>query len=130
MILDFTERVALQKIPAGMSREIFLCVQYISQHTNEPIQVDDVAAFIHMSRSTITRKFKKELGFCISGFIKRCKLEEAKSLLTFTNKSLSEISSYLCFSSQSHFQRAFKNKYGMTPLDYRNRTIHNWVNRD
>jgi len=120
MLIDFAERSASQKIPAGMSREVFSCIQYISQHTNEPIQVNDVAAFIHMSRSTITRKFKNELGFDISSFIKRCKLEEARSLLTFTDKTLSEISSYLCFSSQSHFQTAFKNKYGVTPLQYRN----------
>lgn len=120
MLIDFAERSASQKIPAGMSREVFSCIQNISQHTNEPIQVNDVAAFIHMSRSTITRKFKNELGFDISSFIKRCKLEEARSLLTFTDKTLSEISSYLCFSSQSHFQTAFKNKYGVTPLQYRN----------
>lgn len=120
MLIDFTERVARQKVPAGMSREVFSCVQYISQHTNEPLRVDDVAGFINMSRSTITRRFQKELGFDISSFIKRCKLEEAKSLLTFTDKTLSEISSYLCFSSQSHFQTSFKKKYGVTPLQYRN----------
>ena len=78
-----------------------------------------MAAFIRRSRSYITKKFKKELGFDISSFIMRCKLEEAKSLLTYTNKSLSEISSYLCFSSQSYFQNVFKKKYGMTPLQYR-----------
>lgn len=121
MLTDFTARVASQKIPAGMSREVFSCIQYISQHTNDSICVDDVADFINMSRSTITRRFKKELGFDISSFIKRCKLEEAKSLLSYTDKSLSEISSYLCFSSQSHFQTAFKKKYGMTPLQYRKR---------
>ena len=120
ILIDFTERVAGRKIPAGMSREVFSCIQYISQHTNEPIQVNDVAEHVNMSRSTITRRFKKELGFDISSFIRRCKLEEARSLLTFTDKSLSEISSYLCFSSQSHFQTAFKAKYGVTPLQYRN----------
>ena len=49
----------------------------------------------------------------------RCKLEEAKSLLTYSDKSLIEISNYLCFSSQSYFQNVFKKKYGMTPKQYR-----------
>ena len=55
----------------------------------------------------------------------RCKLEEAKSLLTYTNKSLSEISSYLCFANQSYFQRVFKKKYGITPNEYRKQSSIN-----
>lgn len=122
MLTDFTERVAQNKIPQDMSPEIFKCIQYISHHVNEPIQVGDVAEHIGRSRSYLTGKFKKELGFDVSSFIMRCRLEEAKSLLTYSNKTLSEISNYLCFSSQSYFQNVFKKMYGMTPLAYRNHT--------
>ena len=65
------------------------------------------------------KKFKKELGFNISSYIMRRKLEEAKSLLTYSDKTVSEISEYLCFSSQSYFQNVFKAKYGMTPKKFR-----------
>lgn len=123
VIYDFTERVAQSKIPQGLSRDIFDCVQFISQHTNESIRIDDVAAFSGKSRSYITQKFKKELGFDISSFIMRCKLEEAKSLLSYSDKTLSEISNYLCFSSQAYFQNVFKKTYGLTPMQYRNQTI-------
>lgn len=124
MIVDFTTRVGNRKLPIeGMSKEIFQCVQFISRHTNEPILVEDVAAFIGRSRSYITKRFKDELGFDISSFIMRCKLEDAKSLLSYTDKPLSEISSYLCFSSQSYFQNVFKKKYGMTPMQYRKKTM-------
>ncbi len=123
MILDFAERVSQNKIPQGMSREIFECVQFISRHTNEPIRVDNVAEHIGRSRSYTSKKFKEELGFNLSAFIMRCKLEEAKSLLTYSDKTLSEISNYLCFSSQAYFQNVFKKKYGLTPMQYRNQTI-------
>lgn len=122
MLIDFAERVAQNKIPQGMSKEIFDCIQYITRHTNEPIQVSDVAAYIGKSRSYLAGRFKKELGFDVSSFIMRCKLEEAKSLLTYSGKSLCDISSYLCFSSQSYFQNVFKKKYGMTPKQYRDQT--------
>ena len=123
MIFDFSERVAKSRLPNGLSKEISDCVQFISRHTNELIRVDDVAAFAGKSRSYISQKFKKELGFDISSFIMRCKLEEAKSLLTFSDMTLSEISNYLCFSSQAYFQNVFKKKYGLTPMQYRNQTI-------
>lgn len=74
------------------------------------------------SRSYISKKFKKELGFDLSKFIVRRKLEEGKSLLAYTDKPISEISEYLCFSSQSYFQNLFKNKYGVTPYEYRRST--------
>ena len=51
-------------------------------------------------------------------------LEEAKSLLRYSDKTLSEISSYLCFSSQSYFQNVFKRKYGITPKQYREKARH------
>lgn len=105
-----------------MSQEIFECIQFITQHINDPIQVSDVAEHIGKSRSYLCEKFKKELGFDVSRFIMRCKLEEAKSLLTYSNKALSEISNYLCFSSQSYFQNVFKKKYGLTPKQYRDQT--------
>jgi YSIRK-targeted surface antigen transcriptional regulator len=122
MVHDFTARVATNKIPGGMSKEVFDCIQFISRNINEPIQVGDVIHYIGKSRSYMTKKFKEELGFDISSFIMRCKLEEAKSLLTYTDKSLSEISTYLCFSTQAYFQNVFKKKYGITPNEYRKRS--------
>lgn len=122
MLIDFTERVSQNKFPQGMSPEIFDCIQFITHHINEPIQVGNVAEHIGRSRSYLTNKFKKELGFDVCSFIMRCKLEEAKSLLSYSDKTLSEISNYLCFSSQAYFQTVFKKKYGMTPTQYRNQT--------
>ena len=34
-------------------------------------------------------------------------------------KPLSEISLFLCYSSQSHFQNVFKAETGLTPMQYR-----------
>lgn len=116
---DFTKRVADNKMPAGMSTDIFKAMQYISNHINQNISVEEMAAYLQMDRTTLSKKFKRELGFNISEFIMRKKLEEAKSLLIHSDKTISEISEYLCFSTQSYFQNVFKKKYGMTPKEYR-----------
>ena len=65
------------------------------------------------------KHFKAELGMSMGAYITQCKLEEAQSLLAYSDKSLAEISSYLCFSSQPYFQNVFKKQYGLTPLAYR-----------
>lgn len=117
--MDFVTRVAEAKIPRDMSPEIYHAIQYITSHTNCTIRLHDVADHVGISPSYLSLKFKKELGFHLRDFIMRSKLEEAKGLLAFTDKTISEISSYLCFSSQSYFQNVFKKKYHMTPAQYR-----------
>lgn len=119
MMLDFCARIHACKMPLDMPLELHICISFIRSHTNESISIADVAKQIGRSESYIIKKFKDELGINVGGFIMRCKLEEAKSLLAYSDKSLSEISSYLCFSSQSYFQNVFKKKYGITPAQYR-----------
>lgn len=118
-LLDFTCRVSESKIPVTSDDAIQKAIQYVIKNTNIRLTVSDVASHLGFSRSYFTHRFKQTLGFDLSTFIVRCKLEESRFLLAYTNKSISDISNYLCFSSQSHFQTAFKKQYGITPLGYR-----------
>lgn len=115
----FTQKVAESQVPVTSDARIQKAVQYIIQNTNQRITVGDVADYVGFSKSYLSAYFKDTLGFKISDFILRCKLEEGRDFLRFTDKSITTISTYLCFSSQSHFQTAFKKQYGMTPKEYR-----------
>lgn len=118
-IIDFTNRVGSSLMPPNVDSTLYHAVQYIRKNTNQNISVSDVANHVGFSRSYLSRKFKREFGFEVSVYIRQCKLEEAKDLLAYSNKTISEISNFLCFSSQSHFQRAFKDQFGITPQAYR-----------
>ncbi len=89
MMIDFTTRVSLSQIPEGISPEIFSCIQYINRHLNESIGIMDVASFLGKSRAYAIAKFKQELGFNIGEYITHAKIQEAKSLLRYSDKSLS-----------------------------------------
>ena len=99
---------------------LYNCIQYIRDHIYTPITVKEVAEYSGYTEEYFSRLFKKEMGFGPLEFIYNCKLLEARSLLQSTNKSVGEISEILYFSNQSHFQRRFKEKYGMTPKQFRN----------
>ena len=64
----------------------------------------------------------EDMGISLSHYIQQKKIEEAKKLLQFSDRSLSEIASLLNFSSQSHFQTIFRKSTGVTPLSYRKQT--------
>lgn len=81
--------------------------QYISTHINEPIGMDDVTCNPTKVVPTFAKK-SLTIGYRIAVYI-----------LHYTKKPLGEISSFLRFSSQSHFQNVFKKHCGMTPLEYR-----------
>ena len=94
-------------------------MHFIATHINEPIGAIDVVSFSGKSRAYLFKKFREELNMSIGEYIMDCRLREAKSLLKYTDKSLAEISTYLCFSSQSHFQNVFKKHFNVTPFAYR-----------
>ena len=119
MLLSFTKKVKDRLIPSTSDEALQRAIRYVLQHINCPITAAEVADHVGFSRSYFSTYFKEQLGFTLSAFILRCKLEEGKHLLQFTDKPLSIISNYLCFSSQSHFQTAFKKQYHVTPLQFR-----------
>lgn len=120
----FAAKVEEVQTPVSSDDIIQNAIRFIQQNTNRHINASDVARHVGFSRSYFSSYFKKELGFSIGEFILRCRLEEARYLLRYTSKPLSVISSYLCFSSQSHFQTSFKKQFGITPLQYRRNPEH------
>ena len=118
-IMDFTQRVAELKHPASLSNEVYTALQYIKTHTNQPIGVPDVVECVGKSRSTFLKQFHDETGTTVGKAIMEAKLQEAKLLLAYSDKSLAEISAFLYFSGQPYFQNMFKKTFGMTPLEYR-----------
>lgn len=117
-LLQFCERVSRIQ-SAGNSHFLKNVTNYILENLHRQICVEDIARSVFMNPSSLSRKFKKESGKTLSRFIAEKRIEEACRLLENTERSLSDISEYLCFSSQSHFQNAFKSIVGTTPGAYR-----------
>ncbi|MDE7366375.1 MAG: AraC family transcriptional regulator, partial [Lachnospiraceae bacterium] len=120
MPLDFAERVEQEVKFKDASQPIISAIHYIREHINQPLKADDIAAHVNLSTSYFLKRFKAETGSGLSEFITKTKIDEACILLSYTDKSLTEISNYLYFSSQSHFQNVFKKITGVTPGQYRN----------
>ncbi len=119
MVIDYAERVAKLKLGQNPSILVIKVSNYIQQHLSEPIKVEDISKALFMGRSRLSTNFKKETGINISDYIINHKIDEAKRLLRYSDKSLTAISLYLGFTSQSHFTKVFKEKVGTTPSEYK-----------
>lgn len=94
-------------------------INYIFEHIDEDITVDDVAGHCSYSRYHLTRMFKEETDEALYQFIKRIRLERSAWLLKVEKeKSITEIGTKYGYSS-SNFATAFKKHLNMSPADFR-----------
>ena len=80
--------------------------------------IQEVADFLSLSVSYLSRLFKSEVGLNISEYIIKQKIKAAEGMLRSSSQSSTEISYILHFSSQSYFTKVFKKYTGMTPKEY------------
>lgn len=120
MGIDFTKRVSLAKKAAHpYSPQVQKVMDYIYHGRNKDLSLDNLSKIAKLSPKYLSTLFHKETGETISDFVSKVIIDEAKNLLTYSDYSLSEISSYLNFSTQSYFIKVFKKYAGITPREYR-----------
>ncbi len=101
------------------NRSIFQAIDYIFQHIEEEIRLDDVAEYCHFSRYYFCRLFKAQTGESVYGFIKRVRLQtSAFRLKVERERSITEISADYGYSS-SNYSSAFRQHYHMAPAAFR-----------
>lgn len=101
--------------------EVLKAVSFIKSNSRNPIQVDDVARAINISRRNLSRKFKQYLGRSIANEIIRARIDNICHMLTDTDISVSEIAYKTGFNDATHISRFFKAQTKLTPLEYRNK---------
>lgn len=119
MVLDFTKRVEAEKCGIHHSKLVRTARDYILKHIGQAITTEALAKQCGINRTYLCKLFNEETGITVWQYVTQVKMEEAKRLMDITSKSIAEIAEYLGYSSQSHFQRVFKQQTGTTPNSYR-----------
>lgn len=119
MIMGYVKAMQDNRSKHIYSKQIVKCVEYIHSNLQQELRLESIAEYLGMNPTYLSRLFKKEMNVSISAYIKAERLKSAAHLLQFTNYTISEISEYLNFSSQSHFTSSFQDLYGVTPKRFR-----------
>ena len=93
----------------------------MKSNLDRKLTVDDLARSARLSHSRICYLFRAETGMSPGQYLKTLRLQEAGKLLETTSLTVKQIRANVGLKDKSHFVRAFKRKYGVTPSEYRAR---------
>ena len=105
-------------------------MNYVYKYIDTNINIDDLCIELNVSKFHLHRIFKDEFGKNIYESIKSIRLQKASNLL-ITNKysTITDISKMTGYSSQTSFLRAFKQRFNMTPKEWKNGGYKEYSNK-
>ena len=96
-----------------------LIIDYMHDHLDQDITLDDLAAVAHVSKYHLIRTFKARTGFPPHTYLQQLRLRRASSLLGQTSASVAQVARESGYRSASQFAAAFRRHYGQSPAHYR-----------
>lgn len=93
--------------------------EYVAANISHEISIDDLAASVNMSTSTLFKKMKAYTGTAPLEYINGVRLKRAAELLLDDSMSVADVCFAVGFNTHSFFTSCFKRKYGMTPRQWR-----------
>ncbi|MEI9425837.1 GlxA family transcriptional regulator [Mesorhizobium sp. Cs1299R1N1] len=98
-------------------------IEQMERTLDEPVALEDMAASSCLSRRQVERIFSKQIGRSPARYYLEMRLERAHLLILNSQLPIVEIAMACGFVSASHFSKAYKEKYDMTPSDARSEAI-------
>ena len=92
---------------------------WLRTHLNKPIGPTDMAQFLGISENQLQQKLRQQLNLTASQYLRKLRLQHARSLLADTQLTLGQIASECGYDSQSHFTTSFSQAMGISPGRYR-----------
>lgn len=92
---------------------------WLELNLERSITLDQVAAHFGLSRSLLTREFRRHTGKSFIDYCNHRRIEKAAVLLASDQVSISQAAFDSGFANLSHFHRQFKAIFGLTPAAFR-----------
>ncbi len=96
-------------------------LEFINAHLDQDIKLANLANSVGMSQYYFVRLFKQSMGIAPYQYVIQQRVERAKLLLKYGNRTITDIALQCGFANQSHFTKHFRQVTGFTPKGYRER---------
>jgi len=104
-------------------------IAFIENNSTTDIQLNDIAKQANLSQYHFHRVFKSLIGDTTKNFLTRLRLEKAALKLKHSQNDIGQIAFDCGYQNHETFTRAFKDYFGLTPLEYRNSIAELTINK-
>ena len=119
VLLDISQRIAKKK-SIVLQDVVEKAKKYVDMHIAEDFGVEEVAAYVYLSRSHLSREFKAQVGVSVIDYIIQRRMETAMEKVKQGKLSTDEIAAAVGYTDTRYFQRSFKKYTGYSIREYRN----------
>jgi AraC-like DNA-binding protein len=96
-------------------------IRYLEEHYFEDTSMAELARLCRLSSTHFNRQFRHLLKMSPSEYLLALRVQQARSFLAMSSKTVAEVAAATGFYDQSHFTKRFRSATGMTPRKYRQR---------
>jgi two-component system response regulator YesN len=96
-----------------------LSLQYTNDHYMNEISLKTISYELSVNPAYLGQLFKEETGKYFNDYLTDLRMQKSLTFLLKSNKKISEIAEKIGIPNQSYFNRLFKKKFGISPMEYR-----------
>ena len=117
--------VSVNKLPELQNSEVhtderFMQIMNYIQANYQTVTLGDIAKHFHLSEPYISKYIRSRSGKTFGDLVTNVRIKKAKTLLRNGSMTVENIAISVGYPNVEHFNRTFKKKMGMTPIQYRN----------
>jgi AraC-like DNA-binding protein len=121
------ERLTLRRprhrAPPRTQEGVARVLTFLAEHVSQPFSLDELARIAVMSRFHLSRSFRSTVGMPLRVYVRNLRLERAQQMLARSpERTLTQVALDAGFYDLPHFDKAFRERYGMTPREFRKST--------
>lgn len=114
------DATTLQEEGQGLDQVLFRAARrLITQQLEHPLELADLAKAVGTNSRRLNEAFRQCAGVTVFDFLREERLKEARRLLSDTSLEIQLIASQLGYSSAANFSTAFRERFGVSPRNFR-----------
>lgn len=112
---DESQTVPLRQRFSHVPKSLVDALEMMESNLEEPLTPAEIANYLGLSRRTLERMFKRQLGMTPAHKYLEIRLERARLAMLRGSRSLDEVAQSVGFVSSSHFIARYRRLFGKTP---------------
>lgn len=98
--------------------------EYLQKNLNETMVLDDIALRMGTNRSKLSTIFKQEVGETVFHWIRKQRMNKAKSLLQYTDLSIQQVGFEVGYLNSANFSTSYRKFFGLSPREERRNRLN------